>query len=161
MKPDKSTVGYDWMQGESAMNAQHGFTLIELMVVVAIIAILAAIAIPQYNDFTARAQLAEALSLTGAMQTPISTAYSEASQAASCALPVGTVSSGKYVASVDTANASDTNCDIVATMRSGIASKASDRTVTFNYTLTPAAGAPNWTCTTDAPAEVAPRACLP
>ena len=143
------------------MKLQHGFTLIELMIVVAIIALLAAIAIPQYNDYIARAQLSEALSLTGAMQIPVSAAYTEASQADSCALPATNVSSGKYVASMNIANASGTNCDIVATMRNGIAAKASGRTLTFNYTLTPAAGAPKWTCTTDAPTEIAPRTCLP
>lgn len=47
------------------MNKQIGFTLIELMIVVAIIAILAAIAIPQYNDYTARSQLSEAIVLLG------------------------------------------------------------------------------------------------
>ena len=45
------------------MNKQSGFTLSELMVVVAIIAILAAIAIPQYNNYTARSQLSEAIVL--------------------------------------------------------------------------------------------------
>jgi len=140
---------------------QQGFTLIELMIVVAIIAILAAIAIPQYNDFTARAQLAEAVSLAGAMQIPVSAAYSEAADAASCALPGASVRSGKYVASVDVANATSTSCDIVATMRAGVATKVSSKTLTYNYTLNPAPGSPHWTCTTNAAVEVAPKACRP
>ena len=48
---------------------QKGFTLIELMIVVAIIGILAAIAIPAYQDYTARAQVSEGLSLAGGMRT--------------------------------------------------------------------------------------------
>ena len=48
---------------------QKGFTLIELMIVVAIIGILAAIAIPAYQDYTARSQVSEGLSLAGGMRT--------------------------------------------------------------------------------------------
>jgi type IV pilus assembly protein PilA len=48
---------------------QKGFTLIELMIVVAIIGILAAIAIPAYQDYTARSQMSEGLSLAGGMRT--------------------------------------------------------------------------------------------
>ena len=51
--------------------AQQGFTLIELMIVVAIIGILAAIALPAYQDYTARAQAAEALSITAGLRTDI------------------------------------------------------------------------------------------
>ena len=51
--------------------AQQGFTLIELMIVVAIIGILAAIALPAYQDYTARAQAAEALSITAGLRTDV------------------------------------------------------------------------------------------
>jgi type IV pilus assembly protein PilA len=51
---------------------QKGFTLIELMIVVAIIGILAAIAIPAYQDYTIRAQVSEAMSLTSGTRTAVS-----------------------------------------------------------------------------------------
>lgn len=56
---------------------QKGFTLIELMIVVAIIGILAAIAIPAYQDYTIRAQVTEGLSLAGGVQTAIADYYAQ------------------------------------------------------------------------------------
>lgn len=59
------------------MNTQKGFTLIELMIVVAIIGILAAIAIPAYQDYTARAQASEGLKATAGLQSDIGVYISE------------------------------------------------------------------------------------
>lgn len=60
------------------MQKQKGFTLIELMIVVAIIGILAAIAIPAYQDYTIRARVTEALSVAGAAKTTVSENISNA-----------------------------------------------------------------------------------
>ncbi|MBN4942326.1 MULTISPECIES: pilin [Stenotrophomonas] len=137
------------------MNKQQGFTLIELMIVVAIIAILAAIAIPQYNDYTARAQMTEAYTLAAGLKTPIAEAFAQDSDAAtSCAPPANAVTKGKYVASVVPDGKSP--CGIVATMSTtGVNSKASGKTVTL--TFTPGTGA--WSCASNAPSEVKPKAC--
>lgn len=53
------------------MNTQKGFTLIELMIVVAIIGILAAVAIPAYQDYTKRAKVTEGISLAAAAKTTV------------------------------------------------------------------------------------------
>ncbi len=59
----------------NVMKKQHGFTLIELMIVVAIIGILAAVAIPAYTDYLKRSKVTEALSLLGGLKTPVEEYY--------------------------------------------------------------------------------------
>ncbi|MBH1447218.1 pilin [Stenotrophomonas maltophilia] len=137
------------------MKNQKGFTLIELMIVVAIIAILAAIAIPQYNDYTARAQMTEAYTLAAGLKTPIAEAFAQDNGDTSCAVPDGSVKKGKYVADVS-ADGDATSCVITATMATtGVNDKVNGKKV--NLAFASKTGA--WTCTTDAPSEVQPKAC--
>ncbi|MEO8225131.1 MAG: pilin [Gammaproteobacteria bacterium] len=81
---------------------QQGFTLIELMIVVAIIGILAAIAIPAYQDYTIRAQVTEGLSLASALKANIGEYYADkgAWPADITAAGLTTSPTGKYVLGV-------------------------------------------------------------
>ncbi len=85
---------------------QQGFTLIELMIVVAIIGILAAVAIPAYNTYTLRAQVSEGLIMAGNMKTPISESFLSSGEAPANRAEAGldpdpAATSGAYITAAD------------------------------------------------------------
>ena len=146
------------------MKKQQGFTLIELMIVVAIIGILAAVAIPSYNDYTARSQVTEAMNLASGLKVCISEGISDKGTApdlVTCGQVAGTdnqttaTNTGKYVdtlscAACDAATVigGTTPVIVVATFKgTGVSTQLQGKT----FAIGSLDGA-NWTCGTVGPA---------
>ena len=140
---------------------QQGFTLIELMIVIAIIGILAAIALPSYQDYLARSQMSEGLNLAGGQKGAITEFRSNkgywpsSNQEAGISAPSDI--SGKYVESVTIAGTA-TSGEIQAKMKNtGVADRIKGQTLTLNGKET--SGAYTWSCVSSVPDRFLPSSC--
>ncbi len=144
------------------MKQQKGFTLIELMIVIAIIGILAAIAIPAYQDYTVRSKVSEGLNLAGAAKLAVSETFDSngtfPSQAnISYGLPTAASIAGNYVASVEAA--ATTGIITITYNASGVGAGADSATILLTPD-TSASGALGWDCTGGTmPAKYRPATC--
>ena len=144
------------------MNRQAGFTLIELMIVIAIIGILAAIAIPAYQDYPIRSKVAEGLSLSLAAKQAVGETYQSAGRYPgvdnrSYGLPAAASIRGTYVSSI---TAAATTGIITIEFRQLAPGKVdSGDTVTLSP-ITVASGAIGWDCSsTTIPPRLLPANC--
>lgn len=134
------------------MKKQQGFTLIELMIVVAIIAILAAIALPAYQDYTVRARVTEGLSLASGIKTTVSENF--ANDPTTTTPCVGANTSIGQATNVEKVECTDPDGIITVTM----ADKA--KNVELLLTPTQTSGGPiSWVCTTKSEKKYVPSEC--
>jgi len=129
-------------------NVQKGFTLIELMIVVAIIGILAAIALPAYMDYTVRSKVSEIILAAANSKTAISEAAQTNGTLTGSGTGLSINTDSNYVSS-GTVSAAGV---IAVTGTAAALGGDTDVTITFTPTFA-ASGVVTWACTSNAGAE--------
>ena len=131
---------------------QKGFTLIELMIVVAIIGILAAVALPAYQDYTVRAKVSEVILAASSAKTAISEAAQVGGGVMPASMAIDTQAS-KYVASVAYAVGATPSTGVITVTTTAADANISGKTVTMTGTVA-GTGQVSWVC---APGTMNPK----
>jgi type IV pilus assembly protein PilA len=136
---------------KSQIARQQGFTLIELMIVIAIVGILAAIALPAYQDYTVRARLSEALAVAAEGKTSIAEYTAANRLLPASALSAGIVENGFGVGSFVRLATFDGSGDptgvyTITTSTAASLGPAADKTFQLQATRDPNSGRVTWQC---------------